>query len=363
MENIEKTDVVKSEVRKVEGGIVTILKTEIGVSVKGSIDFEGKTLVANYVYNKNSYNVIYTLIDPEGNVIEHYMEKEGILPALFKSPENEVYVSVSPYHPDKEMEISIPLFDRGSVEMPKPGRPYVGKYIGTVNQSAIFHDIDIWSDKKPDKILNIEFKNGQIKKKHNIKVDFPKNNKMFLKDNEIHLIAVENDFFIHRQIDETGKVIISRSIDRQGFYIRVVLNLSFEDSSYLISNSEGKIILIEINKNGDISTKELIDIKYEIFSMWKPVEVAENTLIIRFTTEFGNGWFTMKHDKLVNFFYGKDVQGYKNLLTGETVELPYNNLVITEINKTIDGSYAVIMYPMTDCGTKNKEVIVLNKTV
>lgn len=364
MEDIQKYNLLENEVIQSRLGSITYLKSDIGITEHGSIHFEDKTLLANYIYNESSYNLVYTIVDPEGNVVDSFIEKEGILPILFKSPVNEIYVSITPYDPDKEMEISIPLFNRSLVEKAKLNRPFSGKYIGTVNQSAILYDIDIWSEKKPDKMLNIEFKNNQIKKKTNIKIDFPKDNKINIHDNEIHLIARENDIFIHRLIDETGREIRSRKVNHKEFFIREVIKLSFDDTSTLIhGEDDGKFMLLEIDNKGKISAKELINIQDEIFNTWPPVEIAEDTVVIRFNTEFGNGWFTLYQDKLIEFFYGKDIQEYKNLLTNEIFEIDRNDLVIASINKTKDNSYAVIFYPMADGERKNKELIILNRTI
>jgi hypothetical protein len=363
MKNIDKDNQLEVKVERHDFGTLTTLTAKIGISEHGDINFEDKTLLANYVYNESSYKLVYTVVGSDGGA-DSYVEDDGILPTLFKSPDNEIYVSIEPYDPDKDLEISIPLFNRENIEKPKPNRPFVGDYIGNVNQSAIFHGVDIWSDKKPDKMLRIEFKNGVIKKKHNIKIEFPKNNKICIKNNEIHLVAQEDNLFIHRQIDETGKEIKIRKIDCKGEYFRQALKLSFEEVSRLIAGEEdGKFLLIEIDSNGDFTIKELIDIQDPIFNAWRPIEISEDTFVIRFTTEFGNGWFTLRQDKLIEFFYSKNTQGYKNLLNGEIIAMKHENLAISGINKTKDNSYALVFYPMTGRGVKNKELLILNRSI
>src|SRR5690606_12259415 len=123
-----------------------------------------------YIYKSDgTYHLVYTLVDTDGE-IQSFVEDDGILPTLFLAPDQENYVSVVPYHLDKELEVSIPIFKREGMEQPKGNRPFTGNFIGTSNEFSIFFDVDIWSDKKPDKLLAIEFKSGAIKRKHNIKV-------------------------------------------------------------------------------------------------------------------------------------------------------------------------------------------------
>lgn len=363
MKNINKVNPFKTKVLNTDFGTLTTLIAEIQISAKESISFGGKTLMSNYVYKENeTYNLIYTIIDTNGN-IEHFAEDDGILPRLFLSPNGENYVSIVPYHPDKVLEISIPVFNRENIELPKGNRPFVGEFIGISNQFSIFYGVDIWSDTKPDKILAIEFNKELIKKKHNIKVPLPRNNKIFIENNEIHLLSKNGNTWLHRQIDEKGNEIRQRNLDTNQKFFRQILNLSFNKNSYLLAQEKGKIIIEKIDENGKSLSIELIDITDPFFNTWQPVKISENTFVTQFNGEFGNGWFTTKNDQLLEIFYSKDQKGYKNLLTNEVLEMERENLAISSINKTNESSYAVVFYPITDRQSKNKELIILNREI
>lgn len=360
MKNIEKIESFKSHITKNDLGTITILTTENEVSAKESISFSGKSLITSYVYKKHStYNLIYTLVDTEGNA-QSYVEDDGILPILFLSPNQENYVSITPYHPDKELEISIPIFNRDNIELPKGNRPFVGDFIGISNQYSIFFNADLWSDTKPDKLLSIEFKNGLIKKKHNIKIEFPRENKIFIFDNEIHLLSNDGSNWLHRQIDELGNEIRKRKIITKNRYFTEIISLSFDQNSYLLTEVKGKILIEKIDPDGKGKTIDLINITDTFYNTWRPVNIADNTFVTRFNTEFGNGWFTIKNDSLLDFYYSKDVKGYKNLLTGNILEMDYEDLIISSINKTKENCYAVVFYPNTQPPAKSTELIVLN---
>ena len=363
MKNIEKINPFESVIKKTDFGIITILETEVEISAKESILFDEKSLLTNYIYTKDeTYNLIYTIIDKEGNT-ENFIEDDGILPTLFLSPNQGNFVSVVPYHPDKELEISIPVFNRENTEIPRGNRPFTGKFIGTSNQFSLFYDVDIWSDKKPDKLLAIEFKAEAIKKKHNIKVALPRNNKIFISDNKIHLLAKDTNGWLHRQIDEKGVVINHRLISLNQDFFWEILSLSFEQNSYILCEENGKLSIETISINGKSENIELIDIKDEFYNTWQPIKISENTFVTRFSGEFGNGWFTTKNDQLLEIFYSKGVQGYKNLLTSEILQMENDKLVISSINKTTDNNYAIIFYPMTDRKIKNNKLIILNRGI
>ncbi|WP_103864426.1 hypothetical protein [Aquimarina sp. I32.4] len=363
MKNIKKVTPFKSSIKKIDLGVLTTLSTDVEVSTKDSISFEEKTLSANYIYDEEgSYSLVYTVITTDGNS-ESFVENDGILPTLFLSPNQETYISVVPYHPNKELEISIPVFNRENIELPKGNRPFTGKFIGILNQFSIFYDVDMWSDTKQDKLLAIEFKDDKIKKKHNLKVDLPRNNKIFIAGNEIHLLAKNDKKWLHRQIDEKGNVKHQRHILPNQEFFWQILCLSFEEYSYVLCEENGKISIEIISTDGTSKTKELITIKDEFFNTWQPIKISKNTFITQFNSEFGNGWLTTKNDQLLEIFYSKGENGYKNLLTNEILEMDKRDFVISSINKTTENSYSVIFYPMTDRQSCNQELIILNREI
>lgn len=361
MKNIDRSTPFKTTIEKNDLGIITTLLTEIGVSTQGSITSGGKTLLTNYIYKDEWHSKLhYTVIGTDGSE-ESFMEDDGFLPTLFTSPDHDTYVSIQT-HRHKELEISIPLLDRENIEEPKPNRPFVGNFIGISNRFSIFYDVDPFSKDKPDKLLAIEFKDGTIKKKHNVKMPLPRRNNIFISGNEIHLLCRDNDVWLHRQIDEKGNVLRQRNLGRGHIFYREIISLSFDTDSYLLAQENDKIIIEHIDVEGNSSIKELIDFPYPFFNTWIPVKIADSTYVTRFNSEFGNGWLTIKNDELLEIFYNKDVKGYKNLLTNEILELE-EGLILSGLNATSENAYAVVFYPRTERSVKNKKLYVLNRKI
>ena len=343
-------------------GTLTTLVAEAGVSAKQSICSDGNSLLASYVYDANgSYKLVYTVVGPDGASVS-YAEDDGILPTLFLGPQRQAYVSIVPYHPDKELEISIPVFHREQVELPKAGRPFVGDFIGATATAAIFHEAD-WSDKKPDKLLAIEFADGRIKKKHNSKLPLPGNNRIAVGANGIHLLAQHEQGWLHRQVDEQGNVMRERIVLSKPIYCLQILSLSFEQTSYLLAQQDGKIIVVTIGPDGSSAVVELADFADEFYNTWLPVDIGGGTLVTRFNDEFGNGWLTTREDRLLELFYSKGETGYKNLLTGDVIAMPQADLVLSSVNKTGEQGYALVFYPSSQDDAQNKTLLVLNRTL
>jgi len=360
MKNIKSIKPFQYTVKTTDLGLWTTLEAKVSISSKGSLTFEGKSILANYVYDtQGNYRLVYTIIDIEGRE-QSYVEDDGILPTLFLSPDGENYVSIVPYHPDKELEVSLPVFNRESVEMLKGNRPFMGDYIGISNQFAIFYYVDIWSESKPDKLLSIEFKARRIVKKQTVKIPLPRENKIFVFDGQIHLLGMNNGQWLHRRIDEKGGELQQRHIASKQDFFYEAISLSFDRDSYLLGQEEGMIILEKIDPAGRNEKIELLDIGEPIYNTWQPVQIADDTFVVQFNAEEGNGWLTISNGDLLEFFYSKGNDGYRNLLTGELMDLGEDNLVISSINSTSDRGYAVVFYPFSEEEDNNK-LFILNR--
>ncbi|MWP47839.1 hypothetical protein [Gilliamella sp. Pas-s27] len=351
-------------------GPLTVLATLDGFDIKGAIYCQEKLVISANFYHKNgmSYNVIYIVIDLDKKSINYYHELDGILPEFFVSPTGKDYVSITVYHPDKDLNIMLPLFDRENLTYPKPKRPILGDFIGTCHNFCIFHDVDIFSATKPDKLIAVEFKNDDIKKTYINKIPFPKYNKLFIDslNNQIHLIAYVDNVWLHRQIDEIGRNLQSRNINiGKRFFLMSVLNLSFTYTSNILGIDEkGKFYLISVSPEGKIEQNLLLDMERQIYSIWEPIKIAAETFVIRFIDELGNGWITIQNNQVIEAFSQETVGCYINLYTKEIFKLSTKELIISEIVKTKDDNYTVVFYGKENCiKAKNKELIILNRNI
>lgn len=363
MEDLKKYSDLTAELQVFPSSTITIITAKVGLTNRDNIENKNGTLLSTTVDVGVTYDSVYTQINSKGIVEEMLLEPEGILPTLFKNPNNETWVSLVPYHPDKELEVSIPIYRRSEIDLPDGNRPFVGEFIGISNENALFFDVDIWSNTKPDKLLNIEFKDSKIKKKHTIKLALPRNNKIVINNNEIHVIASENEQYLHRQIDAIGNELQRRVIDLSGSYITEVLSLSFNKASYFISEEDGKLCLIKVGVDSNCAITQLMDIEDEFYNTWQPHKLSENTFIVNFNGEFGNGWFVIRDESLLEFFYSRDVNGFKDLVSGEVIEMPFQNLVINGVNKTQNNAYAITLYPMEENGRRNNKLIIFNRSL
>lgn len=363
MDNIKQKELFKLTITKHSLGVLSHLTNLTELAVRDSIQTNNGTIIAlNYYHENESYDLVYCVIDVEGHT-QSFVENDGILPTLFLSPDQQNYISIQPYDPDKDLEISIPLFNRGHVDTPKANRPFVGDFIGTTQQHAVFFHHDIWSDTKPDKLLIIDFKNNAVNKKKNIKLELPRTNSIVVQNNQIHLLAIDGKSWNHREIDSNGKVLKQRFIQVAQKNFSEIISLSFEENSYILCHDKNTIFVQTISPDHECKRTELIEFTDPIYNTWRAKNITEDIVVIQFNTEFGNGWMTIQGDHLLEFYYSKNIKGYRNLLDGSVLEIDNERIIISAINKTKYGAYAVVMYPMVDRNAKNNQFWVFNRNL
>ncbi len=340
------------EVKKTEFSIITYLKN-IAISHSRQIVYDGEIVMP--------VDGGYVLINADGQLTGHYYEEEGILPTLFKSPSGELWTSLISYHPDKEMEISIPFFDRAKIEMPKPNRPFVGDFVGATDIAAIFINIDIFSNSKPDKLLRVEFKNGLIKNKLNQKIELPKWNKVFISGSEIHLLAKQGKDVLHRKLDDNGMVVKQRTIFncRQG----EILTMSYTEASDILVHENETFSLSSVEVDGSVTTKEIVNVGSRIYSVWDAETLGGGCFLIRFTSEQANGWLVIKDKELVECFLGDGEGNYIETKTSKRIELANSDMILAGASKTKDDHYCLSFYPRSEPRIKPTELIMLNRRI
>jgi hypothetical protein len=112
---------------------------------------------------------------------------------------------------------------------------------------------------------------------------------------------------------------------------------------------------------GDCSYGKLYDIGDEFFGTWFPVQINKNTSVVQFTTEFGNGWLVVKEDELLELFYNKNKQGYRNLLTNEVLYIGDNDLTMSSISPSGDNKFGIIFHPRKRRKEYYNEIYILQR--
>ena len=344
-------------------GRVGVFSYPDGVSLKGAMGYQGKALIAAYVYQRDStYQLTYFLVDREGGLSACYEEPMGILPLLFTDPRRNPFVSVVPYHPDKELEVSIPLFGREGIPLPKGKRPFVGEFLGHCQDEAIFMHHDTGNAKQGDKFMRIAFKDGVIKGKKSFKTSLPKRNKVTLSDEGIQLLAKEGDGYLHRLVGLDGATLQQRHINMPDTYVWEAIALNFEKPSIILCEKDHKLALGHVLPDSAMQITILPDIG-RLYNTWRPVKVGVNAYVVYFNFEAGNGWLTVVDGKLVQFFSSREGGGYQCMVTGQVIEMLAGRIAIAGVCGTVTNEYAVLCYPIEEGRKSPNAFYVINCTL
>ena len=149
-------------------GPMIILKSPYGISFSDAISYQNKPIIScNYYTDSDgySYKVSYIMLDSDLQDYTFYIENDGILPTFFINPDGKLYTSIEVYHPDKDdLIIMLPCFERDNITYPKPKKMLPSDYIGIFHNFAMFKYVNIFSTKQLDKLVAVEFKDGELKK-------------------------------------------------------------------------------------------------------------------------------------------------------------------------------------------------------
>lgn len=344
-------------------GLITTIKTLFALYAVDSCWSKKGVLLVNYILeNENesiSSRLVYTFIDERGEIKE-IIGGNDKLPILFISPKKENCVLLQQERSEQLCVFSVNDALKKEQLMHQEKLDSI-RFAGIVKSNSIFYGVDIWNENREDVLFSINFQDDKVQSEVFQKIPFPKGNKISVRQDEIHLITEVESGWLHRQLDEEGKELKERILDFDLPFVHEALILSFTSNSYLLTEENGEIGIVEIDLMGDCSYGKLYDIGDEFFGTWFPVQINKNTSVVQFTTEFGNGWLVVKEDELLELFYNKNKQGYRNLLTNEVLYIGDNDLTMSSISPSGDNKFGIIFHPRKRRKEYYNEIYILQR--
>jgi hypothetical protein len=340
------------ENKPLENGRITTIRPVgdyTGFSFKQSISQGDSIWLVCYAYHrKGTYDVLYAVMNAAGDITATLQEKEGILPTLFHAPGGAVWAVLTPYHPDKELETFLPISGRAGITPLKPGRQFPGDFIGTIDNTVLCWNEDIFSDKKPDKLQLLEFEAGQVKKKSELKIDMPKGNKPLIAQGKIWLFSWGEEELFCRSMDLNGRILSAKKL---AFYPVQFQALSVKEDgaiTFFYTEEDGLTGICEIDAAGKANHSPLLATGLDFYETWPPVWLSNDTFLIRFTHEDGNGWIIVRGTTVLEcFVQGKKGGLFTDLVSKKSIRLYDKDLVLWDAVKQAENGYAVSFYPST----------------
>ncbi len=350
-------------------GLLSTIEVPFALKPMGSCWSKKGLLLANYIYTDseevNAFELVYTLIDSEGAKRE-IVESEGILPTLFLNPNQENFVAVATEKEGVEGQEILSVIKRSAKADTESfffPDTLAGRFVGCTKSNSIFYEVDIWKDTQQDVLTYVRFHDSLVKEVKKVNIPFPKGNKVYVHQNEIHLITEVESGWLHRQLNEEGIEVRRRVLEFDFPFVHEALRLSFDDKSFLLCEEYGEIGIVEIDEEGNCLFGDLYDLGDEFFGTWHPQAITATTSAVQFTTEYGNGWLVIDSDNLIELVYNKNKTGYENKLTKEVLNLGANDMILSSISAITDNQIGLIFHPRKARKEVNNKLYVLQHTI
>ncbi|WP_316568831.1 hypothetical protein [Neobacillus sp. YIM B06451] len=312
-------------------------------------------------YLDGKYLNLYLELDSAGNIIKVLKETEGMLPTLFIAPNSTVWCTLDDI---EDKELILPLSKRQEIGSVKKYRPFVGEWLGTFNDIALFHSYDSFGN-KPDQLMKLEFKDNFIKKCEILKIDKPQKNKMIIQQEYIQMIAWDKGNLLHRKMDLKGNMIQERTIyvDDMELNDVVGVKLCFDDESTLIGFNDNTLFILFINSIGRITRKNLIELEATFYNILGLKIIDAENYLVSFVGEAFNGWALIKNNILAECFVGYEGNSfYKEIISDNIIEFPIrgnDKLIISGICVNKSDGYQVVIYNQKE----EKELYIISRNL
>ncbi|RXZ79805.1 hypothetical protein EBB07_21470 [Paenibacillaceae bacterium] len=345
-ELLHQPKLVSSERLAYPFGWVQMISNQHGISSRSQIGSDEGVVVAAYVYDaKEQYKVVYFALTSAGELTHAWHETEGLLPELFNSPERDIWTSLETL---SERGITLPLHDRKGQPAQKGARSFAGHYIGNQGDFALFHDTDFFDGNKPDKLLKVEFRNGQYYGRKAIKLPLPSNNRIYPDSlgNGLQLMAWEGDELLHRQVNLSGEIIANRKLALGEPCHFQIVHADFHGQSTLIAIEGNHLKLVTIEANGVVESERILYThSSELYNLWEPERLNETTFAVRLNFEEGNGWAVIHQGELQACYLHIESSRYIDIVTNAVIELPAQTMILAELTRCGAEGYCVTVYP------------------
>ncbi|WP_128894983.1 hypothetical protein [Longirhabdus pacifica] len=341
------------EVQQMPSGHFTTVRSERKIDIEDSIALEEDVICCIKVYSDCKFfaeAILHTWMDQTGTVIDSLEETAKIIGpfSLFKTVENEPWVMASVFPSEKEY--LLPLRDRESLEKQKGKREFVGHFVGYIDQQVFMYAIDSWDNKKQDKLRRIHLEENRIISDKIKKVPKPINNKVYIHDNEIHVLKVVHDegYTLHRQIDIACNVLQERKLDQLVVHGVQIMHLHFDRTSHIVFNRAHTMCVGAIHADGTVEISELFTVEDIIYNIYKAEKLANGKYLFEFRTEMSRGWFVVKEDKLHQcFIWSEERRAFIDQISHEVIDFSHISVtpIIKSYNRIGDYGYSVICTP------------------
>lgn len=309
----------------------------------------GEVQLCVYEYTVDGrYHVQYVTIDRTGQRMQVRREEEGVLPVFFTAPDGTRWVSLTDTQSEGSKEIVLPLDGRERITKRVTSREFPVDADLSVPDSVLFYNYDMFNSRKPPRLCSLEFNGEGLYQKRKIhKIPLPSTDLVLRNQEGIHLVYEQEGQRQHSIVNEVGEVLSTRVLKTDEF-IAYPLSLSMQGESILLSYEDECVRLMVADATGTIIRhKELLRLEegQVIYSLFRPFALDDQTWVIRFTSEQGNGWFVIHGEDLqACYVRSQERHAYVERLSQVELPIPAEGMIIHDVVSWDAYTYGMVMY-------------------
>ncbi|MNW31480.1 hypothetical protein D3C74_83990 [compost metagenome] len=309
----------------------------------------GEVQLCVYEYTADErYYVQYVTIDRAGQLVQVRREEEGVLPAFFTAPDGSHWVSLTDTQSEGSKEIVLPLDGRERITKRVTSREFPVDADLSIPGSVLFYNYDMFNSQKPPRLCSMEFNSEGLYQKRKIhKIPLPSTDLVLRNEEGIHLLYEQEGQLQHSIVNEVGEVLATRMLMTDEF-VAYPLSMSMQNESILLSYEDERVQLMVADATGTIIRhKELLKLEegQVIYSLFRPVTLDDQTWVIRFTSEQGNGWFVIHEEELkACYVRSQERHAYVERLSQEELPIPAEAMIIHDVVRWDASTYGMVMY-------------------
>ncbi len=278
-------------------------------------------VIAVKYYRGQNYFVDYIVCNREWQIVKKLTETQGVNPRFVLTPDKSVWVRMSATRTKKDGEIMLPLYEGERVT-----KEIVKADIGTDANffwkgSYWGYACDVWSEKKPDKLLQYEFdKKNLFKNRKAWKLEGFRNAEPFVQGDELYLCQqnlAEGTVSVYRMV-EPGMTEVVMEPAIIGDFTWCYLVKVEKEACEFIGFRKNEVHRLKVNKNGSVLEQKHIHTMEDtcFYSIMDLQVLTDDRVVVSYVCENQCGTIEIAQDSVKDVFKKKN-----NMLYGRGREI------------------------------------------
>lgn len=268
-------------------------------------------VIAVKYYRGRDYYIDYIVLNREWKIVKKLTETKGVNPRFVLAPDKSVWIGMSATQTKKDGEIVLPLYGRERITKEVVKSDLGTDYRFFRNGSFWGYVCDMWSEKKPDKLLQYEFdQKGLFKNRKAWKLEGLRNAVPFVQGDELYLCQqnwADGTVSVYRMMEPGMTELVMEPVSIGGFTWCYLVKVG-EDACEFVGFRENEIHRLSIDKSGQVLEQKHIYTMDDtaFYSIMDLQVLADGRVVVSYVCENQCGTIEIEQDNVRDVFKKKN---------------------------------------------------------